>query len=119
MPTGICQTCWIGKRLGGGSDVDGVAAVVAVDGDRPGLVLPSPRPGRRGTGGPVTGGGVERVPLREGACWICGLAAVCGEKLPGRRHKVRGLCQTHADAVFGAPPEQPEPPGAGLSDEHS
>ena len=33
---------------------------------------------------------------------MCGLPAVCGEKLPGRRHKVRALCQAHADAVFGA-----------------
>ena len=24
------------------------------------------------------------------------------ENLPGRRHKVRGLCQAHADAVFGS-----------------
>ena len=32
---------------------------------------------------------------------MCGLPAVCGEKLPGRRHKVRALCQAHADAVFG------------------
>jgi hypothetical protein len=32
---------------------------------------------------------------------MCGLPAVCGEKLPGRRHKVRALCQTHTDAVFG------------------
>jgi hypothetical protein len=49
----------------------------------------------------VTGGGVERVPSPGGACWICGLTAVCGEKLPGKRHKVRALCQSHADAVFG------------------
>ena len=53
-----------------------------------------------GPGGPVTGG-VERVPSPGGACWICGLPAVCGEKLPGRRHTVRALCQSHADAVFG------------------
>jgi len=33
---------------------------------------------------------------------MCGLPAVCGEKLPGRRRKARGLCQAHADAVFGA-----------------
>jgi len=49
----------------------------------------------------VTGGGVERVPSPGGACWICGLTAVCGEKLPGSRRKVRALCQSHADAVFG------------------
>jgi hypothetical protein len=49
----------------------------------------------------VTGSGVERVPSPGGACWMCGLPAVCGEKLPGRRHKVRALCQTHADAIFG------------------
>lgn len=49
----------------------------------------------------MAGGGVERVPSPGGACWICGLPAVCGEKLPGRRHKVRALCQSHADAVFG------------------
>ncbi len=39
----------------------------------------------------MAGGGVERVPAPGGACWICGLPAVCGEKLPGRLHKVRGL----------------------------
>jgi len=49
----------------------------------------------------VAGGGVERVPSPGGACWLCGLPAVCGEKLPGRRHKVRALCQSHADAVCG------------------
>ena len=49
----------------------------------------------------MAGGGVERVPSPGGACWICGLPAVCGEKLPGRRHTVRALCQSHADAVFG------------------
>lgn len=50
-----------------------------------------------------TSGGVERVPAPPGsACWICGLTAVAGEKLPGRRRKVRALCQTHANAVFGA-----------------
>jgi hypothetical protein len=50
----------------------------------------------------MTGTGVERVPSPGGACWMCGLPAVCGEKLPGRRHKVRALCRTHADAVFGS-----------------
>jgi len=49
----------------------------------------------------MTPGGVERVPSPGGACWLCGLPAVCGEKLPGRRHKARALCQAHADAVFG------------------
>lgn len=45
----------------------------------------------------------ERVPApAKSACWICGISAVCGEKLPGRRHRVRPLCQDHADAVFGA-----------------
>jgi hypothetical protein len=39
--------------------------------------------------------------------------AVCGEKLPGRRRKVRGLCQTHADAVFAGTPDPPAPSGAG------
>jgi hypothetical protein len=34
------------------------------------------------------------------ACAACPRCA--GEKLPGRRHKVRPLCQAHADAVFGA-----------------
>ncbi len=29
------------------------------------------------------------MPSPGGACWVCGLPAVCGEKLPGRRHKVR------------------------------
>lgn len=50
----------------------------------------------------MTGAGVDRVPSPGGACWMCGLPAVCGEKLPGRRHKVRALCQAHADAVFGS-----------------
>jgi len=45
---------------------------------------------------------LERVPSPGGACWMCGLPAVCGEKLPGRRRKARVLCQAHADAVFGA-----------------
>lgn len=44
----------------------------------------------------------ERVPSPRGTCWICGQPAVCGEKLPGRRRRVRPLCQAHADAVFGA-----------------
>lgn len=49
-----------------------------------------------------TSDGVERVKVSAGhACWMCGLPAVCGEKLPSRRRKVRGLCQVHADAVFG------------------
>ncbi|MFB4317636.1 hypothetical protein [Actinomadura sp. 21ATH] len=50
----------------------------------------------------MSAAGVERVLSPGGACWICGLPAVCGEKLPGRKRKVRGLCQTHADAIFGA-----------------
>jgi len=53
--------------------------------------------------------GVERVSVPpKAACWICGLTAVYGEKLPGRRRKVRALCQAHADAIFGAqdPPWQ-------------
>jgi hypothetical protein len=58
----------------------------------------------------VTVGGVERVPSPGGPCWICGLPAACGEKLPGKRHKVRGLCQSHADAVFG----MQDPPGRHL-----
>ncbi len=33
---------------------------------------------------------------------MCGLPAVCREKLPGRRRGARPLCQAHADAVFGA-----------------
>ena len=60
----------------------------------------------------MTSGGVERVPAPQGAaCWICGLTAVRGERLPGRRHKVRALCQAHADAVFGAqdPAADPDP----------
>jgi hypothetical protein len=50
----------------------------------------------------MTASGVERVTSPAGACWMCGLPAVCGEKLPGRRRKARGLCRAHADAVFGA-----------------
>jgi hypothetical protein len=49
----------------------------------------------------MTASGVERVASPGGACWMCGMAAVCEEKLPGRRHKVRPLCQRHADAIFG------------------
>jgi hypothetical protein len=33
---------------------------------------------------------------------MCGLPAVCGQQMSGRRRKVRGLCQVHADALFGA-----------------
>jgi len=48
-------------------------------------------------------GGIRLVARAAGgACWMCGLPAVCGEKLPGRRHKARLLCQAHADAVFGS-----------------
>ena len=51
----------------------------------------------------MTGASVERVASPGGACWMCGLQAVCGEKLPGRRRRrVRPLCQTHAGAVFGS-----------------
>jgi hypothetical protein len=51
----------------------------------------------------MNAGGVEKVPSSPGAaCWICGLPAVAGEKLPGRRRKVRALCQAHTDAIFGA-----------------
>jgi hypothetical protein len=32
---------------------------------------------------------------------MCGLPAVCGQQVQGRRRKIRGLCQAHADAVFG------------------
>ncbi|MGW4412046.1 hypothetical protein ACWEJ6_49170 [Nonomuraea sp. NPDC004702] len=47
--------------------------------------------------------GAERVPVpTKSACWICGMSAVCGQKLPGQRRRVRPLCQAHADAVFGA-----------------
>ena len=51
---------------------------------------------------------MTRAAESGGVCWICGLAAICGEKLPGRRHKARLLCQAHADAVFGteSPPQQ-------------
>lgn len=49
----------------------------------------------------VVDGGVERVPLRRGgACWICKKTAVAGERLPGKRHKTRPLCEYHADLVF-------------------
>ncbi|MGX7826078.1 hypothetical protein ACTG9Q_13395 [Actinokineospora sp. 24-640] len=33
-----------------------------------------------------------------GRCWICGLTAVAGEKLPGRRGKTRLLC-AHYDRL--------------------
>lgn len=45
--------------------------------------------------------GVVRVPASGGRCWICGRAAIAGEKLPGRRHKVRLLCKSHDPLVFG------------------
>jgi hypothetical protein len=56
----------------------------------------------------VTSDSAERVQSPGTACWICGRPAVCGQKLPGRRRKVLGLCQAHADAMFGAqdPPWQ-------------
>lgn len=46
----------------------------------------------------------ERVPSPGGSCWICGGSpAVCGIRGRGRfRRRVRGLCQAHADALFGA-----------------
>ncbi len=44
--------------------------------------------------------GPEQAPSPGGACWLYGLAAMCGEELPGRRRKVCGLRQRHADAVF-------------------
>jgi hypothetical protein len=43
----------------------------------------------------------ERVPAPPGGCWFCGEPAMCGQKLAGRRRRVRGLCSRHADAVFG------------------
>jgi hypothetical protein len=38
----------------------------------------------------------------SGRCWICGMSAVSGERLPGRRHRVRLLCKRHDELVFGA-----------------
>ena len=50
--------------------------------------------------------GVQRVPVAGGRCWLCGLPAVAGERLPGRRrrqgHRVRLLCARHDTAVFGS-----------------
>ncbi|UJW36898.1 hypothetical protein L3Q67_45350 (plasmid) [Saccharothrix sp. AJ9571] len=51
--------------------------------------------------------GVVRVAACGGRCWLCGLPAVSGEKLPGRRHKVRLLCRRHDQLVFGTTPEPP------------
>lgn len=36
------------------------------------------------------------------------MTAVSGEKLPGRRHKIRLLCGRHDELVFGTP-SQPDP----------
>ncbi|OXM59684.1 hypothetical protein CF165_46685 [Amycolatopsis vastitatis] len=51
--------------------------------------------------------GVQRVPATAGFCWMCGRRAVSGERLPGRRHRVRLLCRQHDQAVFGPPGEAP------------
>jgi hypothetical protein len=51
--------------------------------------------------------GVVRVTASGGRCWLCGLPAVAGEKLPGRRHKVRLLCRRHDQLVFGGTPDPP------------
>jgi hypothetical protein len=47
--------------------------------------------------------GVVRVEAVAGVCWLDGLPAVAGEKLPGRRRRVRLLCRLHDVAVFGGP----------------
>jgi hypothetical protein len=46
--------------------------------------------------------GVMRVSAAPGGrCWMCGMTAISGERLPGRGHKVRLLCRTHDALVFG------------------
>jgi hypothetical protein len=55
-------------------------------------------------GGCPTEIGVQRIPVSGGFCWLCGFAAVAGEKLPGRRHKIRLLCRRHDELVFGSRP---------------
>jgi hypothetical protein len=52
--------------------------------------------------------GVELLPVPGGACWMCGMLASFGEKLPGRKHKTRLLCRTHAESTFGT--QDPPPP---------
>lgn len=47
--------------------------------------------------------GVVRVEATGGVCWLDGLPAVAGERLPGRRRRVRLLCRLHDAAVFGGP----------------
>ncbi|VVJ22759.1 Uncharacterised protein [Amycolatopsis camponoti] len=47
--------------------------------------------------------GVQRIPAAEGVCWICGRPAVSGERLPGRRPRVRLLCWQHDQAVINPP----------------
>ncbi|MFE2755657.1 hypothetical protein ACFXGA_27020 [Actinosynnema sp. NPDC059335] len=47
--------------------------------------------------------GVVRVEATGGVCWLDGLPAVAGERLPGRRRRVRLLCELHDAAVFGGP----------------
>lgn len=57
--------------------------------------------------------GVQRVSVHGGRCWLCGLPAVAGERLPGRRrghdHRIRLLCAGHAAAVFGTDTVTDEP----------
>jgi len=46
--------------------------------------------------------GAERVAApQRGRCWMCGLSAIAGDRLPGRRHKVRLPCRRHDELVFG------------------
>jgi hypothetical protein len=47
--------------------------------------------------------GVQRIAATGGFCWLCGFPAVAGEKLPGRRHRVRLLCRRHDHLIFGTP----------------
>lgn len=45
--------------------------------------------------------GIERVDGVTGVCWMDGRPAVSGEKLPGRRHKIRLLCKSCDESTFG------------------
>lgn len=61
------------------------------------------RPGWSGSLVEVVVAGVVRVEATGGVCWLDGLPAVAGERLPGRRRRVRLLCELHDAAVFGGP----------------
>ncbi|WP_157442272.1 MULTISPECIES: hypothetical protein [Actinoalloteichus] len=70
--------------------------------------------------GRLMAAGIVRVAAFGGRCWMCGATAVAGEKLAGRRHKVRLLCKRHDQLVFagdasGSPPPDPRVHSAATS----